>query len=89
MDQNNGANGEQNDYVVTLRMNRETLDVKLDTEVKNIDTVINMLATAMRYLDVQYRIAAGIRAQEEYKKHQQDMQVAQALLSRRKIAVAE
>ena len=89
MDQNNGTNGAQSDYVVTLRMDRETLDVKLDSEVKNIDTVINMLATAMRYLDVQYRIAAGIRAQEQYKQHQQDMQVAAAMLARRKIAGAE
>ena len=89
MDQNNGANGNPNDYVVMLRMDRDTLEVKLDTEVHNIDTIMNMLATALRFLDVQYRVAAGIKAQEAYKQRQQDMQVAQAILSRRKIAEAQ
>lgn len=79
-----GANGEQPDnYIVTLLMDRKTLAVKLDTEITDIDTVMNMLATAMRYLDVQYRIAMGIKAQEQYKQQQADMQVAAAMLKAR------
>jgi hypothetical protein len=56
------------------------LRVDLNTEIKDIDTVLNMLATAVRFMDTQYRIASGIKAQEMYKQHQTDMQVAAAML---------
>lgn len=80
---NEALNGDEGKYVVKVTMDRGTLAVNVDTEIKDIDTIINMLSTAMRYLDVQYRIAAGIKAQEQWKQRQQEMQVAAAMMARR------
>jgi hypothetical protein len=81
MGQISGLNGEQlGPYEVRVTMDRDTLKVTIDTEVKDIDTTINMLATALRFLDVQYRIAAGMQAQEQYRQHQKQMSIAAAML---------
>ena len=65
------TNGAEKPYEVIVTMDRETLRVTLGGNVHDIDVLMNMLLTALRYLDVQYRITAGIKAQEELKRSQQ------------------
>lgn len=69
MEPTNGTGSEQKPpYEVIVSMDRETLRVNVGGNVKDIDVIMNMLSTALRYMDVQYRIAAGIKAQEELKR---------------------
>ena len=54
--------------------------MNLGGNVQNLDVILNMLAQATRFVDVQYRINAAVQAQEELKKRQAEFARVQSLL---------
>jgi hypothetical protein len=80
-------NGEQKaqelncDQIVLLR-DRTTGRVTLTGNVQDIELGMDMLGRALRFLDVQYRIQAGIAAQAELKQRQEEFMRVQSLLGK-------
>jgi hypothetical protein len=82
-----GANGQEKNpenLIVVLTMNPRTFKLEIGGNfLENLDVLMNMLSQALRWADVQYRVAAGIAAQQQLRQQQNDLEVAKLLFSRK------
>jgi hypothetical protein len=76
----NGNNGK---WQVILTMDRDSNALDIGGNVQNIDILLNILSQATRFLDVQYRVAAGIQAQQKVNQQRQSLDVAMQLFGKR------
>jgi hypothetical protein len=70
-------------YTLVLTMDKKTLALNIGGNVLNLDTALNMLSQASRFMEVQYRIDMAVKAQEAINRNKQDMaKVAELIASR-------
>lgn len=68
---------------LVLTFDHHTMKLNIDGNVQDIDIAMNMLQSALRYFDVQYRIAYGLQAQQKANQATQDLNTALHLLHQR------